>query len=591
MADILDFTGHSLNESVWEQLALDTLGELGWRPVSGVDIAPGSGERSSWDDLVIEPRLRTALARLNPDLPPQVIEQAVDVVTTAGSTDAISENRAVHAYLTEGLRKINYVDDSGVEVTPTIRLISVDPDDNDWLAARQVTVIRGDHERRFDVVLYLNGMPVAVIELKNAGSEHAGLNGAHAQLHTYLREFPLAFRFAVVALVSDGITAKYGTPFTPYEHFSPWNVDDDGRPIEPTGDHTALDVALYGLFNLERFLQLVRDFTAFDQSEGGLIKLIAKPHQYFAVTKAVASTVHAVDSEGKAGVVWHTQGSGKSMEMELYANQVIRHPRLANPTVVVITDRNELDGQLYETFLRSQLLPEKPRQIRRRDELRQELSGRTTGGIYFTTLQKFGRSRDERESGHSHPLLSARRNIIVIVDEAHRSHYDNLDGYARHLRDALPHATLIAFTGTPVSFEDRDTRAVFGDYIDVYDLTRAVEDGATVPVHFESRLVKVAFAGDVTEEQIDASADELTVGLDDTDRDRIEKSVAVVNAVYGAPARLHKLAADLVEHWESRREQMAKFVGSDDNPTAPGKALIVCATREICANLYDEIVA
>ncbi|MGW4017753.1 type I restriction endonuclease subunit R [Rhodococcus ruber] len=591
MADILDFTGHSLNESVWEQLALDTLGELGWRPVSGVDIAPGSGERSSWDDLVIEPRLRTALARLNPDLPPQVIEQAVDVVTTAGSTDAISENRAVHAYLTEGLRKINYVDDSGVEVTPTIRLISVDPDDNDWLAARQVTVIRGDHERRFDVVLYLNGMPVAVIELKNAGSEHAGLNGAHAQLHTYLREFPLAFRFVVVALVSDGITAKYGTPFTPYEHFSPWNVDDDGRPIEPTGDHTALDVALYGLFNLERFLQLVRDFTAFDQSEGGLIKRIAKPHQYFAVTKAVASTVHAVDSEGKAGVVWHTQGSGKSMEMELYANQVIRHPRLANPTVVVITDRNELDGQLYETFLRSQLLPEKPRQIRRRDELRQELSGRTTGGIYFTTLQKFGRSRDERESGHSHPLLSARRNIIVIVDEAHRSHYDNLDGYARHLRDALPHATLIAFTGTPVSFEDRDTRAVFGDYIDVYDLTRAVEDGATVPVHFESRLVKVAFAGDVTEEQIDASADELTVGLDDTDRDRIEKSVAVVNAVYGAPARLHKLAADLVEHWESRREQMAKFVGSDDNPTAPGKALIVCATREICANLYDEIVA
>ncbi|OOL32903.1 DEAD/DEAH box helicase [Rhodococcus rhodochrous] len=591
MADILDFTGHSLNESVWEQLALDTLGELGWRPVSGVEIAPGSGERSSWDELVIEPRLRVALTHLNPDLPPQVIDQAVDAITTAGSTDAIAENRAVHTYLTEGLRKINYVDDSGVEVTPTIRLVSVDPDDNDWLAASQVTVIRGDHERRFDVVLYLNGMPVAVIELKNAGSEHAGLSGAHAQLHTYLREFPLVFRFAVVALVSDGITAKYGTPFTPYEHFSPWNVDDDGKPVEFTGEHTALDVALYGLFNVERFLQLVRDFTAFDQSEDGLVKRIAKPHQYFAVTKAVASTVHAVDSEGRAGVVWHTQGSGKSMEMELYANQVIRHPRLANPTIVVITDRNELDGQLYETFLRSQLLPEKPRQIRRRDELRQELSGRTTGGIYFTTLQKFGRSREERESGHSHPLLSARRNIIVIVDEAHRSHYDNLDGYARHLRDALPHATLIAFTGTPISFEDRDTRAVFGDYIDIYDLTRAVEDGATVPVHFESRLVKVSFAGDVTEEQIDASADELTVGLDDTDRDRIEKSVAVVNAVYGAPARLKKLAADLVEHWESRREQMAKFVGSDDNPTAPGKALVVCATREICANLYDEIVA
>ncbi|MGH4022435.1 MAG: DEAD/DEAH box helicase family protein, partial [Pseudonocardiaceae bacterium] len=247
-------------------------------------------------------------------------------------------------------------------------------------------------------------------------------------------------------------------------------------------------------------MQLQRSFTAFDEGADGLVKRIAKPHQYFAVTKAVGSTVTAVDSHGKAGVVWHTQGSGKSMEMELYANLVIRHPKLLNPTIVVITDRKALDGQLYQTFAQSQLLPEQPQLIRRRAELRSEIAGRTTGGISFTTLQKFGRSRDEREAGEDHPLLSERRNIIVIVDEAHRSHYDDIDGYARHLKDALPHATLIAFTGTPVSFEDRNTRDVFGDYIDVYDLTRAVGDGATVPVTFAPRLIRVGLAGDVTEE-------------------------------------------------------------------------------------------
>lgn len=579
-----------LSEADWEQFALDALGELGWRPLGGAAIAPGNGERGTWDELLIPARLRSAIATLNPHLPPQVVDEAVTLVASAGSMDPLAENHVVHGYLTEGLRKISYTDDSGAEVTPTIRLVSTAPDDNDWLAVNQVTVMRGDHHRRFDVVLYLNGMPVGIVELKRAGSEHAGLVQAHAQLRTYVAEFPLAFRFSVFTLVSDGITARYGTPFTAYNHFSPWNVDDDGTPVDLAASETALEVAINGLYNQERFLQLLRNFTAFDKGENGLLKRIAKPHQYFAVTKAVASTVHAVESNGKAGVVWHTQGSGKSMEMELYAAQVIRHPKLANPTIVVITDRTELDGQLYETFLRSQLLPEQPRQIRKREELRSELSGRTTGGIYFTTLQKFGRTTQERESGAAHPLLSDRRNIVVVVDEAHRSHYDNLDGYARHLRDALPHAALIAFTGTPISFEDRNTRDVFGEYIDIYDLTRAVDDGATVPVYFESRLVKVAFADGVTEDQLDATADEVTVGLDDTERDRIERSVAVVNAVYGAPARLDQLAADLVAHWETRRAAMTEFVGSDDNIAAPGKAMIVGATREICANLYRRIV-
>ncbi|HSV66037.1 MAG TPA: type I restriction endonuclease subunit R [Mycobacteriales bacterium] len=584
-------TANGMSEADWEALAIDTLGELAWQPRTGESIAPGSGERTSWDDLVIPHRLLAAMQKFNPTVPAQYLQQALADILAPRSQDAITENHRMHVCLVEGFRGITYVDPDGVDVTPTIRLVSGDPDDNDWLVANQITIVRGDYRRRLDVVLYCNGLPVSVIELKRAGSRHADVASAHAQLQTYLREFPLAFRFCVFTLVTDGIIAKYGTPFTPLNHFSPWNVDDDGKLVTPatTGDEgsttTSLETALFGLYNQERFLQLTRSFTAFDENADGLAKRIAKPHQYFAVTKAVGKTVQAVEGSGKAGVVWHTQGSGKSMEMEFYANLVIRQPKLLNPTIVVITDRNELDGQLYEAFAQSLLLPEQPQQIRHRADLRAELAGRTTGGIYFTTLQKFGRSKEERDAGTDHPLLSSRRNIIVIVDEAHRSHYDDLNGYARHLRDALPHATLIAFTGTPVSLKERDTREVFGDYIDIYDLTRAVEDGATVPVYFEPRLIKVGLASDVTEEVLDAAADEATVGLDDAERTRVEQSVAVVNAVYGAPERLAALAADLVGHWEERRAQMSKFI------EVPGKAMIVCATRQICADLYSAVVA
>ncbi|HUY45846.1 MAG TPA: type I restriction endonuclease subunit R [Streptosporangiaceae bacterium] len=578
-----------LSEAQWEALTMDVLGELAWVPVEGKKIAPGSGERESWAELIILHRLRSAIERINPTVPASAVDEAVGVVLTPKSRDVRSENHRIHEYLTNGIRSIVYTDEHGVEHNPTIRLIDFsDPYSNDFLAANQVVVAEGEHKRRFDIVLYVNGMPLGVIELKKAGDETAGLQGAHAQVMTYVEELSEAFRCNVVCVVTDAVRARYGTAFTPFEHFARWTVDEQGKPVpQPPASHEdiPLNLLLYGLFDQRRFIELLGGYVAFAQSDTGVVKRIAKPHQYFAVAEAVRQTIEAVRSHGQAGVVWHTQGSGKSMEMELYANQVLRHRSLGNPTIVVLTDRTDLDDQLYDTFAASELLPEKPVQVGTRDQLRTELANRRTGGILFSTLQKFGRTKEEKDAGRWHPLLSDRRNIIVIVDEAHRSHYDDLNGYARHLRDALPHATLIAFTGTPISKADRDTRKVFGEYIDIYDLTRAVDDGATVPVYYESRLIPVNLPEDLDPEVIDERADEATAGLDDSERERVQQAVAVMNELYGAPDRLRALASDLVEHWESRSAEMRKFIG------VPGKGMIVCATRQICADLYGQIIA
>ncbi len=575
-----------INEAEWESAFLDWLGEVGWQPTTGAATEP---ERATASDLVLRERFFTALLRLNPGIPDESLKQAMADMLTPASQDAQAENARFHTFLTDGYRGLTYVDASGIEQTPTLRLIGRDGAD-DFLAVQQVRIRQGQFSRRFDVVGYVNGLPLVIVELKQAGSASATVEKAHAQLGTYLREFPLAFRTIVATVISDGLAARYGTPFTPLHHYAPWNVDESGR----LSDDNQLELLAFGLLAPTTFLDIARNFVAFDSGDGGFAKRIAKPHQYFAVTKALQATLRAVRSDGKAGVVWHTQGSGKSMEMELYANLVMRHPDLLNPTIVVITDRNDLDGQLFDTFDRSTLLPDEPLQVTTRAQLRQELSSRRSGGIIFTTLQKFGRTDDERFAGSEHPLLTDRRNVVVIVDEAHRSHYDDLDGYARHLADALPHATLIAFTGTPIKTHERDTRAVFGDYIDVYDLTRAVADGATVPVRFEPRLIPVKLADDVTPDDLDAAADEATVGLDDAQRERVERSVAVINAIYGAPQRIEALASDIVTHWEDRRARMAEAVApaSGDDPADPhGKALIVGGTREICAKLYAAIVA
>lgn len=587
-----DGQNHRPHESDWELLALEELGELAWEHTPGNQLAPGSGHRKSWDDLILYPDLTEAVERLNPALPPDAVRDAVAAAATPASQDTYEENRTAHGYLTAGIRSVTYTDAFGAEHNPTIRLVDLDdPEANVYRAVNQVTVIDGEKNRRFDVVLYVNGLPLAVLELKRAGDEDATLQTAHSQITRYVEEFPTAFRHNSVVLLSDGITAKYGTPFTPYEHFAPWNTDEFGARVDPFDAEGIADsgqnLAVHGLFTQPRFLSLIRSFINFVPSKR--TKRIAKPHQFHAVTRAAEAVREASASDGKAGVVWHTQGSGKSEEMVLTTTMVMKDPALLNPTVVVITDRTDLDDQLYSTFLESEILPEAPRQVLTRAELREALAAKRVGGILFTTLQKFGRTKEEKDAGADHPLLSDRRNIVVVVDEAHRSHYDSLDGYARHLRDALPHATLLAFTGTPISEADRNTREVFGDYIDVYDLKRAADDGATVKVFHESRVIQLVLDEDVDPTTIDEEADRITDGLDDTERRRVEQAVATMNAMYGAPARVRDLAADLVEHWEGRRERMQPFVGASETGGAAGKAMVVCATREICVRVYDAL--
>lgn len=582
------------SEAMLEIDVLELLGELDWKPVEGRKLAPGSRERENWHDIVLRGRLLNALRNLNPGVPDEYLRQAMAEVVTPQSQSAIAENRRLHEVLVEGYRGIEYVDADGKRLNPTITFFSRDPNKNDYIAANQITVRNLDKERRFDVVLYVNGMPLVIVELKQSGST-ATVESAYNQLRTYVEEFPMAFRFANIVVASDGIEAIYGTPFTPREHMSSWRVDDDGNPYEQGplvvvgGEQmTEFDMLFWGLFNVERFGQIFIDFTAFDEIDGELRMRVAKPHQYFAVTKAAGRTIQAAHTDKKAGVVWHTTGSGKSMEMEMYTAKIMRDSRLDSPTVVVLNDRNELDKQLYDTFAVSTLLPEAPTHISSREDLREQLSQRQSGGIYFATLQKFGLqgAKDEREL--EHPVLSERHNIIVISDEAHRSHYGfgdtNADGYAHHLRTALPNATMIAFTGTPIDEWDRNTREVFGGEIDVYDMNRAVADGAVVPVYFEPRLIPLERIQGITDEEIDDAAAEILADIDDEDREKAQRSVAVLNTVYGSEQRLSTLAQDFIRHWEDRRENMRQFIGG------PGKAMIVVQTRDIAANLYEKII-
>jgi type I restriction enzyme R subunit len=580
-----------LTEADWEQYALEWLAEWGWQHLPGASVAPGARagrvERERWDDLVLADRLRDAIRRINPGLPEDTVKNVVTQVRRPESGASLFENFRVHRLLTEGIHA-SYTDSAGNEHNPTVWLLDFgNPLSNEFLAVNQVTFRHGDQAGRFDIVAYVNGLPLAVFELKKADDEEAGSLTAYQQLHTYRYHFgPAAFAIPAIAVASDGVTAKVGTMFTPWEHFAPWRVDEWGSPVS-TADGTALEVLISGVFEPHRFLDLLENFISFSAEDGGAVntKKLAKAHQYFAVNKAVDTTAQAVGSDGRAGVVWHTQGSGKSKEMEFYANKVLRDPRFGNPTIVVLTDRLDLDDQLYQSFAASRLFPEsKPVKLNTRDEVREELAARPGGGILFATLQKFGRTKKERESGADHPLLSRRRNIIVIADEAHRAHYDFLDGLARRLHEALPNATFIAFTGTPVSRAEHNTRAVFGDYIDIYDLSRAVADGATVRVFYEGHHVPVRLPENIDPDYLDERAEDAIAALPSDEQRKVRNAFRMVEEVLGAPERLKRISAHLVSHWEARREEMIKLTG------VPGKSLIVCHSRRICALLYEEII-
>ena len=567
-------------ESELEFLVLDFLKAQGWGVVYGPDIAPGEpdSERTDYRDVVLDGRLRSAVARLNPSLPLDAVEDVVKTVLRAESQSVMMENWRAYQHLTQGV-PVQYRDESGVIKDVRARIVDLDqPSNNDFAAINQFTV-KGKSERRPDVLLFVNGLPLVLFELKRAGVRAISIRGAFNQIGTYRNQIPDVFIWNQITVISDGVNARAGTFTAPWEHYAPWKTVDGISLVKGIPE---IEVLTNGMFTPERLLDLVQNFTVYTGDGAAMVKKTAKYHQYWAVNKAVIRTVEAVEGDGRAGVVWHTQGSGKSLEMEWYAGKIMRHPAMENPTIVVLTDRNDLDDQLFDdTFAASKPgapLPEAPVQADSRDHLKELLNKRQSGGIVFSTIQKFGLNQADKEAGTSFPTLSERTNIVVMVDEAHRSNYDFIDGFARHLRDGLPNATYIGFTGTPIDSKDKSTRQVFGDYIDVYDLTQAVADGATVKVYYEPRLAKVELPREVLPQLDDAFA-EATSGTEDEARERLKTRWGQIEAVVGSDKRIKELAADIVTHWEARQDTLA------------GKAIIVAMSRRIAVALHNEMAA
>ncbi|MCM8750200.1 type I restriction endonuclease subunit R [Thermomicrobiaceae bacterium CFH 74404] len=589
-------------ESLVESAALAWLEALRWEIKHGPEIAPGEpfAERDDYREVVLKQRLQDALIRLNPDLPLEAVEVALRTLTNPQGSTLEARNRAFHRMLVDGVT-VEYRTSSGQMRGIQARVLDFDtPENNDWLAVNQFTVTERSGRglaptRRPDIVLFVNGLPLAIIELKNPADEEATIWTAFQQLQTYKADLPTLFTFNELLVISDGLEARLGTLTAGREWFKPWRTIS-GEQVEDMGA-PQLEVLLKGVFDHARFLELIRDFIVFDDDGSGrLEKKVAGYHQFHAVRTAVRETLRAAEihaaavAEGRGhyeagikrggepgdrriGVVWHTQGSGKSLTMVFYAGRIIREPAMANPTVVVLTDRNDLDDQLFSVFARCQdLLRQPPVQVESRADLRRNLAVQS-GGIVFTTIQKFF----PEEQGDRMPVLSERRNIVVIADEAHRSQYDFIDGFARHMRDALPNASFIAFTGTPLELADRNTRNVFGEYISIYDIQRAVEDGATVPIYYESRLAKLDLP-DTLKPKLDEEFEEVTEGEEAERKERLKSKWAQLEAIVGAEQRLKLIARDIVEHFERRLEAL------------DGKAMIVCMSRRICVDLYNEII-
>jgi type I restriction enzyme R subunit len=587
-----------MNESIVEEAALTWFGELGYAIGHGPHLAPGepAAERESFSEVVLEGRLREAIRRLNPTIPEEAWEEAFRKVLRVGTPSLTQTNRAFHRLLRDGV-PVEYRRPDGSIAGDSVRLVDFeDASGNDWLAVNQFTVIEGQQNRRPDILIFVNGLPLGLIELKNAADEDATIWSAYSQVQTYKAEIPSLLHYNAVLVVSDGLEARIGSLTANQEWFKVWRTIDGQHDAAP--GTLELETLIRGVFERQRFLDLLQHFIAFeeDPDSGALHKIIAGYHQFHAVNAAVEETVRAsgvseetpvVREEGsywsgrmhggkpgdrRAGVVWHTQGSGKSFSMLFYAARVVRHPAMQNPTLVVLTDRNDLDDQLFGQFQRCHdILGQTPVQAESRERLR-ELLAVASGGVVFTTIQKFF-----PEKGEKMPALSQRRNIIVIADEAHRSQYDLIDGLARHMRDALPNASFIGFTGTPIEKTDANTRAVFGDYISIYDIQRAVADKATVPIYYESRIAKLGLNASELP-KIDAEFDEITEGEELTKKEKLKTKWAALEALVGDPKRVALIAADLVAHFEKRLEAM------------DGKAMIVCMSRRICVDLYNALI-
>lgn len=571
-----------LSEAAVEQALLDQLHALGYGIEHEEDIGPDGHrpERESHDEVVLKKRFETAVARLNPGLPVEAHQDAVRRVMQAELPSLLEENRRLHKLMTEGV-DVEYYADDGTLTAGTVVLIDFKhPELNDWLAVSQFVVIHGQNKRRPDVVVFVNGLPFAVVELKAPGSAGAHLVGAFNQLQTYKQQIPALFSTNALLVTSDGIAARVGSLSADLERFMPWRTTD-GTEVAPKGA-PELSTLVEGVFEHRRLLDLIRDFTVFSETGSGLVKIIAGYHQFHAVQHAVSSTVRASAPGGnqQVGVIWHTQGSGKSLLMAFYAGQLVKHPAMANPTLLVLTDRNDLDDQLFSTFsMCRDLIRATPEQAENREDLQRRLSNRASGGVIFTTLQKFGEMTEP---------LTTRRNVVVIADEAHRSQYGfkaKVDaktgeisyGFAKYMRDALPNASFIGFTGTPIEAGDVNTPQVFGGYIDVYDISRAVEDGATVPIYYESRLARIEL-DEKEKPKIDAEVDELTEDDSEDDQERLKRKWSTIEALVGSDKRLALVAKDMVAHFEDR-------VAALD-----GKAMVVCMSRHICVKLYDAIV-
>ncbi len=570
-----------ITESEIEEAALDTLVGLGYLVVNGPVLAPDGlyPERASYADVVLEGRLRDAIERLNPHLPALAVDEAVKKVVRPDSQNLLENNHKFHRLLVDGV-PVEYRKD-GRMVPDTARLFDfVEPEskNNEFLAVNQFTIIENNNNRRPDIILFVNGLPLVVLELKNPADEKATTFNAFNQFQTYKALIPSLFHFNGMLVASDGFEAKAGTITSDWERFLPWKTIDGKEKASKTKPQ--LDILLKGMLNKRVFLDLLRYFIVFEQERDPktntikLSKKVAAYHQYHAVNKALEATIKAAGKKGdkRCGVIWHTQGSGKSLIMVFYSGKMVVSKELENPTIVVLTDRNDLDDQLFGTFSRTnELLRQEPAQAENRTKLREYLKI-ASGGVVFTTIQKFL----PEEKGDTHPLLSDRRNIIVIADEAHRSQYDFIDGFAKHIRDALPNAAFIGFTGTPIEKEDRNTMAVFGNYIDIYDIQQAVHDGATVKIYYESRLAELA----LKEEQkpkIDPEFEEVTEGEEISDREKLKHKWARLEAIVGSKGRIKQIAKDLVEHFDQRLK------------TLEGKGMVVCMSRRIAVELHDEI--